>query len=228
MKKVLTGKQAVLYVRIDSTFYPALCAVSNSFQFNVEEIEKVTRTSGRYKAREGRMIDWGIGLTGLTKVDNADGQAGWFWLLQHAGTNQYVRLRYTDSDNNVVNVEGEVLIKQGQVDSAVEGFTMASLYFPGSGAFSTDAAAEVPLPVLYKLYLTTTETAFEVSHADLGGATEIMLVLREDGGYTEVTGTPTGRQFKYIDNTTSGTLRFDSSLPFNPGEIVYVQFMKAS
>lgn len=226
MKKPLKGKQAVLYIWKDDTWVPVLCGISCSLQVDVEEILKTTRTSGRYTERTGRLIDWGINITGLTKVDNVDGQIGFFWLINNAGTTQAIRLRYTDDDANVVNVYGNILIKQSQLESLVGGFSTATHYFPGTGAYSTDASTGSALPVLYKLYINATEGAFAVSHADLGGATEIMLVLREDGGYTEVSGTPVGRQFKYTDLTTSGTITFDSTLIFNPGEVVYVQFMK--
>ena len=224
--KVLTGKQAVFYIRIDSTFYPVLCAISVSFQFDVEEVLTTTRTSGLYRTRKGRLRDWSVSGSGLTKLDNTDGQIGWFWLLQNIGTSQYMRIRYTDADGNVKNVEGYILIKQGQLGSEVSGFSTASYTFPGSGAFTTDSVPGITLPELYKIYLATTEGAYEVTANELGGATEIMLVLREEGGYKEVAGTPVGRQFKFIDNTSSGTIRFASSLPFNAGEIVYVQYKK--
>lgn len=226
MKKPLKGKQAVLSIWKDDVWYPVLCGISCSLQSDVEEILKTTRTSGRFRERKGRLIDWGINITGLTKVDNADGQIGFFWLLINAGTEQAIRLRFTDDDANVVNVYGNVLIKQSQLESLVGGFSTATHYFPGTGVYNTDASTGVALPVLHKLYLTGTEGAFIVSHASLGGATEIMLVIREDGSYTEVSGTPVGRQFRFTDHTTYGDIIFSSSLVFNAGEVIYVQYMK--
>ena len=75
-----------------------------------------------------------------------------------------------------------------------------------------------------KIYLATTPGAYEVTAIELAGAIEIMLVIREEGGYKEVAGVPVGRQFKYIDNGADGTIRFSVGLPFNAGEIVYVQY----
>lgn len=225
---VLNGRQAELSLRIDGVFYPLLCAMSCSFQYDHEEVLLTSRNSGKWRERKTRICDWGFSLTGLTKVDNTDGQVSFFYLLTEAvrGTSQYMRLKFTDADGNVKNIYGYVLIKQGQIEAAISGFSTASQFFPGTGAFSTDAVAGYSPDDLFKLYLDTTPGAYEVSHADLGGATEIMLVEREDAFYKEVTGTPVGRRVKFTDNTTSGTLTFDSTLPFNPGEIVYVGFKK--
>jgi hypothetical protein len=224
---VLKGRQAVMSIRIDGTFYATLCAVSVAFLFDHEDILKTTVNSGKYRERTTRLMDMSVQLTGLTKINNNDGQIGWFWLLQYAGTLQYARIRYTDDAGTIVNVYMWVLIKQGQLESVVGGFSTASINFPVSGGYTTDADPGITLPELYKLYLNGAEGAYEVSHADLAGATEIMLVLREDGGYKETTGTPAGRQFKYTDLTTSGKLTFDSTLPFNPPlEVVYVEYKK--
>jgi hypothetical protein len=223
---VLKGRQAVLSIRIDGTYYPVLCAIAVTFEFEHEEILKTTVNSGKYRERTTRLMDMTVQLTGLTKINNSDGQAGWFWLLQYAGTTQQARIRYADDDNTIVNVYADVVIRRGELQSLVGGFSTASLVLPVSGGYSTDAEPGFSLPELYKLYLATAEGAFEVSDPELGGATEIMLVLREDGGYKEVTGVPVGREFKFTDLTSIGKITFDSSLPFNAGEIVYVQFKK--
>ena len=226
--KILNGKQAVLSFEVDDVYYPALCAIDVAFQFDHEEILKTTVGSGKFRERDARLCDWGITLTGLTKVNNADGQLSFFYLTQQGvrGTTKKFRLRYTDDDSNVVNVYGSVLIKQGSLTSAVDGFSTATHFFPGSGPFTTDVIANPTPRELFKLYMATTPGAFEVSHADLDGAAEIMFVTREGRGYTEVTGTPSGRQFKYTDGTGSGKITFDSSLVFGAGEIVYVQYKK--
>lgn len=226
--KVLKGKQGVLAIRIDGVFQDVLCAVEVSFQFDHEEILKTSRNSGKFIERETRLCDWGINLTGLTKIDNTDGQVAFFWLLQQSvrGTAQYVRLRYTDDDSNVRNITGYVLIKQGQLASVVGGFSMASVFFPGTGAYDPDNVEGYTPSDLYKIYLATTPGAYEVSDAALDDALEIMLVLREDGGYKEVSGAPSGKQFKYTDQVGSGKITFDSTMVFNPGEIVYVQYRK--
>lgn len=228
---VLTGRQAVIDIKIDGVFRPVFCAIDVVLQYDHEEILKTSRNSGQFVERETRLCDWGVSVTGLTKIDNSDGQASFFWLLQQGvrGTEQEIRVRYTDEDSNQQDFSGRVLVKQGQLASAISGFSTATQFFPGTGAFSLlDNGGGFAPEELYKLYLDTTPDAYEVSHADLGGATEIMLVEREDAFYKEVSGTPSGRQVKFTDNTTSGTLRFDTSLPFNPGEIVYVEYKKPS
>ncbi len=227
--KVLDGKAGVLSIRIDDTFYPVLCATRVRFQFDHEEILTTSRNSGLFRERESRLCDMAVQLDGLSKIDDTDGQLSFFYNLQTGvrGAKVFARLRYTDAAGTTQDISGYVLVKQGSLDGVAGGFSNASLYLPFSGAVSTGEVTGVADIGLFKLYLNTTEGAFEVSDADLEDATEIMLVMREDGQYKEVSGTPSGRQFKYTNGTGSGKLSFDSSLPFNAGEIVYVEFKKA-
>ncbi len=228
MRKVLTGKNAVLSVKIDTTWYAVLCATDSTFYFDHEEIRTSSRNTGKARERQTRLMDWGFSLTGHSKIDDTDGQKSFFWLAQASvrGTTQLMRVRYTDGDGNQMDISGNVLIKQGQFSSVIPAFSTATLNFPGSGEPDLGATSGGTPVNEYVLYLNTTEGAFEVSHADLGGAAMISLVGREDGFYTETTGTPSGRQFKFTDLVTSGKLTFDSTLPFNAGEIVYVRFYK--
>lgn len=226
--KVILGKNAVLSVDIDNVFVPALCAIDSSFQFDHEEVLITSRNSGKFRERETRLCDWGFSLSGLTKVDNSDGNLAFFYLLQAAviGAKKRMRLRFTDPDGNVVDITGYALVKQGSITSNVSGFSTATVNFPGTGAFTTAAVAD-PEPVdLYKKYLTTTPGEFIVGHADLADAVEIMQVIREDGDYEPTTGTPSGRKFKYYTSVGVGYVEFDAALTFNLGEVVYVLYKK--
>lgn len=226
---IIKGKQAKVYLRISGTFYPVFCATECSYQMQFQDVLVTTRTSGKFRSRVSGLGDWGISVTGLTKIDNSDGQIAFLYLVQQGvrGKTVYVKMEFTDDDGNSKTIEGWVLVLQSQITATVGGFATATQYFPGDGAPLLDVVDDPVPDDLYKLYLATTEGAHEVSDADLAGATEIMLVEREDGGYTLIaSGTPSGRQVKYTDNTTDGTLSFDSSLPFNAGEIVYVLYKK--
>lgn len=229
MKPLLTGRNAKVYVRIDGVFKLVLCATDATLQYDHEEILETSRNSGKFIERDTRLCDWGINVTGLTRIDNADGQASFLWLMQQGvrGSKQYMKFELTDNAGNTNSVTGWVLVKQGTLAAAVAGFSTVTQFFPGTGAYVIGDVDDFAPTDLFKLYLSTTPGANEVSDNNLGGATEIMLVGREDGmAWKEVTGTPSGRQFKFTDYTTYGTLTFASDLVFNPGEIVYVQFKK--
>ncbi|MGQ0739543.1 MAG: hypothetical protein ACT4OJ_10820 [Bacteroidota bacterium] len=225
---VIKGKQAILSVYLDSTWSPVLCAVGVKFYFDHEEIMISSRNSGKHAERMTRMMSWGFEVSGLTKADDTDGQKSFFWLAQASvrGSTQRMRIRFTDDDGNSQDVYGDVLIRQGAIDSVVGGFSVASHVFPGTGEPTIGVTIPGTPTNIFKLYLDTTEGAFEVSHANLGGLIDIKLVEREDGGYKEVVGVPNGRQFQYTDNITSGKLTFDSTIPFNAGEIVYIMYEK--
>ncbi len=224
--QVLKGRQAVFYINVDDTWYPALCAVTCGFQFDVEEIERTTVSSGLFIERKGRLINWGFNLTGLTKVNNTDGQIAFQYFVQNAGNVVEARLKFTDDNANEINIYGDVLIKQGNIEATVGGFCMASLYFPGSGPYNTGTPGGIVAAGIYKLYLSTTPGAYEVSHADLGEVIEILRVVREDATCKQVLSSPTGKQFMYTDETSSGKITFDSTIPFAAGEIVYVLYEK--
>lgn len=227
--KVLTGRNALVSIYIDTTWYPCLCATRCRFYFNHEEILISSRNSGKYVERMSRFMNWGFDLSGLTKIDDTDGQKGFFYFAQASVRGQAVRMRtrYTDADGNYKDVYGDVLVMDGELDSQVGGFSMANLRLPGTGEPSIGSVGTGTPINEFWLYLDTTEGAFEVSHADLGGATAISLVARDGRVFTEITvGTPSGMQFKFTDLGSSGKLTFSSTLPFNAGEVVYVRFFK--
>lgn len=221
---VLTGKQGVLSVLIDGVYRPVFCAMSCYFRYDQEEVLKTSVNSGKFRERTTRLIDWEFGCTGLSKIDNTDGQASFFWLIQESvrSTVQTVRLRFVDDGGNEQTISGNVIIRGGQIESLVGGFTTATQVFPGTGTFSLGPVGGAAPTDLFKKYLSTTEGAYVVTDTDLAGLVEIFLVLREEGSYDPTTGTPAERQYKYQDNVSDGSLTFSSSQPFNPGELVYV------
>lgn len=226
--EVIKGSQARLAIQIEGIYYYVFCAIGCSFFYQFEDLRTTTRTSGKFRNRESGLCDWGFSLNGLTKIDNSDGQIAFFYLLQAGIRGEVVsaKMEFIDDAGNEKTIVGDVLVQSGQLDAQVGGFANVSQTFPGSGPFEMDVV-ESPVPDgLYKVYLSTTEGASSVTAASIAGATEIMLVIRESGGFTETSGTPTGREFKYTNSGTNGTLAFDPNLPFNPGEIVYCQFKK--
>ncbi len=221
---VLKGKQAVLSVLIDDVYRPIFCAISCYFRFDQEEVLKTTINSGKFRERTTRLIDWEFGLSGLTKIDNTDGQAAFFWFIQESvrGSVQNIRLVFTDDAGNEQTISGNCIIKQGQIDNLVSGFSTATISFPGTGPFSMGPVTGAAPTDLFKKYLETTEGAHVVSHADLAGIVEIFLVLRESGAFDVVTGVPVGTQVRYDSGVGTGSLTFDILFPFEPGEIVYI------
>lgn len=221
---VLKGKQAVLSVLIDDVYRPVFCAISCYFRYDQEEVLKTSVNSGKFRERTTRLIDWEFGVTGLTKIDNTDGQAAFFWLIQESvrGNAQRLRLRFVDDGGNEQTISGLCIVKQGQIDSVVGGFSTATQVFPGTGPFDLGPVEGAAPTDLFKKYLDTTEAAYVVTDVDLAGLVEIFLVLREAGDFVQVSGVPVGRQFRYDDNVTDGSLTFSNLLTFNAGEIVYL------
>lgn len=88
------------------------------------------------------------------------------------------------------------------------------------GTVTVDAPTPISDDVGVKaIYLTTNAGDSTVSSNTLIGKT-ILGVEREGIGYTLTVGTPANRQVSFSGNT----LTFDSAIPFNAGEIVYVLY----
>ncbi len=79
---------------------------------------------------------------------------------------------------------------------------------------------------LYSTFFDTTEGENELTHNTLNNIEEIIACIREEGSYKPVTGTPAGRQVKYTNGISDGTLVFPVSFPFNPGEQIHLIYKK--
>lgn len=226
--EVLKGKQVEASIKIGESWLKVFCAISCVIRIGHEQVPISSRTTGKFRRRVSGIGDASITVNGLTKIDNSDGQVSFLYLAQAGVRGEAVELKvdFVDDDGNTATINGTVLVSETILESAVGDFARGNQFFPFDGAPNLGAVSGLVPTEIKKLYLSTTEGAYTVTHADLGGAVQILLVSRGSGydWLTEVAGTPNEKQFKFIDNTTSGTIQVASTHPWEAGEVVYVEY----
>lgn len=214
------GKDCLLSIKIDGEYYPALCAISMSLSVSRDVVESTSATTGNWRQyRLRRLNSWTVSLSGLTKVDNTDGQVSWFYLLQ-AGDGAFdIQLIFEDSSGNTQVMEGSAIIPSQTIEANVSGFSTATVDFQGTGTPTfaniitgpSDPICDVQetIPSLLNegaVYATAPELMLSGSN--------VLWVTREGTGYTETTGTPGNLQFRV--DYAAGRIYFS---PSNPGSI---------
>lgn len=202
------GRDVLLSIMIDTEFYPVLCGVDMTFNCSQEVLLATSVDTGNFRKKRLRgLSDWNVSLSGLTKIDNTDGQVSFFYLLQQniRGSEQMIQMMFTDADGNIQVLEGVVLIPNLSISGNVNSFADASVEFEGSGAFEiTEPVSDVESGVCEDLASDTFilgegETAINgVGENGLSFAgKEILEVDREGTQYDFKDGSPGNREYGY-------------------------------
>lgn len=130
------GKDILLSIKIGPDFIPVLCAIDMTFTCTQEVILATTVDTGIWRRKRLRNLsEWSVQVSGLTKIDNSDGQAGFFYLLQEniRGSEQTIQIMFEDADGNTQVLEGVVLIPQLSINGNVGSFADVNVSFEGTG-----------------------------------------------------------------------------------------------
>jgi hypothetical protein len=230
------GYNTKVELLVSSVYYPILCAEDMSFAAHQELVSAVSRTTGSSRVYKPRgLSDYDITVSGLTKVSNADGQISFFYLLQDniRGTEQTIKLTFTDYDGNNKNIVCNVLIPDLSITGPATAFSNASITFKVTGDPEMDAVDPPPLDSDIETFSdwwvpTEGETTIDLSIVPSGdqtlvvGSNATMLLVERDGVQYDVitTGTPGNRQVRW--NAALATLIFLN--PFNDGEKINVHW----
>jgi len=173
------------------------------------------------------LYEWTVTVSGLTKVDNTDGQIGFFYILQQSirGTEQDIKLEFDDEDGNEQVITGPVIIPDLGINGPVSDFSSADITFEGSEEFVMNPV-EPPVPAGCEqdtIYIDCVAGEFSV-HSDLLEAAGfvIIAVSRTGAVHYETTGTPGSLEFK--SDLANGDIYFDSNNVFNAGEWVSIEY----
>ncbi len=220
MNKVL-GRRTYVELLVDGLWYLIFCAKTASLDLNQDEIEVTSVDSGSDREFEPGMSDATITCSGITVLDNSEGQISVFYLLTDVirRNMQTVRMRFIDKDGDTNQILCTCMIKTLGITKDVVSYSQSSVTFRVSGGFTQGSVPPPSEPVCDiqpTLYKTLPEGATSVSDALLAQAGVVLLtVARETSVYSETTGTPTGTQWKGTLGT--GTIGFDTTMPGNPG-----------
>jgi hypothetical protein len=226
------GQDILLSIKIDADFYPVLCAVDMTFQCSQEVLLATSVDTGVWRRKRLRNLsEWSVSLSGLTKIDNTDGQVSFFYLLQQniRGAEQVIQIMFTDADLNTQVLEGTVLIPDLSINGNVSSFGDVNITFEGTGeVIIQEAVSDVVSGVCEDLISDTwilAEGATGVSGLGQQGRSfagmEILEVDREGLQHDFASGAAGNREYSYNGTTIS----FDITNPGLPGgETVFVMW----
>lgn len=227
------GTDILLSLKIGASFIPVLCAIDMTYSCSQEIVLATSASTGKWRQKRLRgLSEWNVSLTGLTKIDNSDGQVSFFYLLQEniRGSEQIIQIMFEDADGNTQVLEGTVLIPELSLNGNVSSFADVSVVFEGTGPVEIteavsggDQSGESDLcdQLVSDTWLVVAGNS-NISGAGQQGRSfagkEILEVDRSGLSHDYTSGAPGNMQYGY-----NGTLiTFDSTNPFNEGETIFV------
>jgi hypothetical protein len=222
------GNDVILYLLVDAVYYPILCATDMNFSVKQDVVLATSANTGIARKKKLRgLYEWTVTTSGLTKVNNNDGQISFFYILQESvrGTEQEIKIEFDDEDGNEQVITGTVIIPDLSISAPTSDFSSADITFEGSGEFEMNPI-EPPVPTECEqatIYIDCVAGEFSV-HSDLLEAAGVVIisVARTGQVHYETTGTPVSLEFK--TDLPNGDIYFDSTNVFNPDEWVSVEY----
>ena len=209
-KNVIFGSKVQVNLLVGGLFYPLFCGTDCTYKEEKEQVEASTITSGSFKEWRLRMISWSLDVSGLTKIDNVDGQIAYFYLLQTSVRMeiQTIQVVFTDDAGTQVQINGQAYILNSSITGPADNFSEASCTFLGTsgfdltpisapGASGTDVKSDWWQTVNANAFINgassgqTDGTAYTLQSTDA-----VKLVFVEDANYKIVTGTPAAGQLE--------------------------------
>lgn len=224
------GTNVLVSLKIDTQFYPVLCATDMSFNCTQEVVLATSADTGKWRKKRLRgLSEWNVSVNGLSKIGNTDGQVSFFYLLQEniRGSEQIIQMMFEDDEGNTQVLEGIVIIPSLSINGNVNSFADASILFEGSGEVDIlEAVSDVESGVCEDLESDTFGLAeSETSVSGLGQegksfeGKEIIEVDREGIQHDYTAGSPGNREYGY-----NGT-EISFEIAGNPGgEKVFVMW----
>lgn len=229
--KVVRGQNMIASIKVSGTFYPVFCAKSCSFEMTNEIINKTSVNDGLFTKRRVRRTEWSGSASGVLVTNNDGDRFSPFYLLQDSvrRSSRTWQFEFTNLDGDVKTIEGEALIQNLPISGDVQSFVQCTVNIIGTGAFSIDVSSSsiVSDENVDSDYWSTTAGANSVSGLSVDGKSlqgkTILAIAREGTVYDPITsGSPTNRIALF--NSATGTITFDSNIPFNPSETVWAMW----
>ena len=218
-------------IKVTGTWFPVFCAKSCSFEFSNEIILRTGVNDGLFPKRRVRRSDWSGSAAGVVVTDNTANRYSPFYLLQDGvrRSEREWQFEFTNEDGDVKTIEGYALIQNLPLNGDVSGWAQASVSIVGTGGFVIDASPSSggDDENVDSDYWETTAGTDSISGLSENGKSivgkTVLAVAREGMVYDPIfSGTASNRQARV--NSGAGSVTFDSNIPFNPGETVWVMW----
>jgi hypothetical protein len=229
--KVVRGQNMIASIKVNGTFYPVFCAKSCSFEMTNEIINKTSVNDGLFTKRRVRRTEWSGSASGVLVTNNDGDRFSPFYLLQDSvrRSSRTWQFEFTNLDGDIKTIEGDALIQNLPISGDVQSFVQCTVNIIGTGAFAIDVSSSsiVSDENVDSDYWTTTAGANSISGLSVDGKSlqgkTILAISREGTVYDPITsGSPTNRIALF--NSATGTITFDSNIPFNPSETVWAMW----
>lgn len=222
------GKNIAVAIFDTDSWFPVLCGKSRGIEKQADEIEVTNINSGRDKDFIPGMNSSTLSMTGVTTLDNTNGRISPNYLMQQmtSGKIYQMRMVQTDDDGGVLVAAFNAFNTNVSISGEIGPYSQSSITFRICGPIAWGSIIAPPVaPEVFSDYWNTTPgtsvvSGVSVEHSYTLIGKTIIGVYREGTEYDLVLGTPVGRKSKYTDPTVV----FDASLPFNPGEQVFLIF----
>jgi hypothetical protein len=229
--KVVRGQNMIASIKVSGTFYPVFCAKSCSFEMTNEIINKTSVNDGLFTKRRVRRTEWSGSASGVLVTNNDGDRFSPFYLLQDSvrRSSRTWQFEFTNLDGDIKTIEGDALIQNLPISGDVQSFVQCTVNIIGTGAFAIDVSSSsiVSDENVDSDYWNTTAGANSISGLSVDGKSlqgkTILAISREGTVYDPITsGSPTNRIALF--NSATGTITFDSNIPFNPSETVWAMW----
>lgn len=216
------GSDAIVSLKVAEEYYPVFCATDMLLTVRQDVVLATSASTGIYRLKRLRgLTEWSVTVSGLTKLDNTDGQISFFYLVQELvrGSELDIRIEFTDDEDNDQTLSGTVIIPEMSISGPAEDWSQANITFEGTGGFSMEPVpppAETECEVQDTIYTTLAEGAVYVENALLQEEGVVIITVARSGiTLSESEVDPIGMEFRFDDAT--GRIYVDAENPGNPG-----------
>jgi len=224
MDNTVKGKNVVISILVSGTYYPIFCCKDAEFTINQDEIETTSVNSGSSREYEPGMMNATLSVSGVTTIDNSEGQISVNYLSQQSirRQTQDIILTMTANNGTILITSFRAIIVTSGFNRNTLGYSQSNVSFRITGDVEFDTIITPPTVLtVYSIYITCVEGEFSVQDNDLIGV-EVIQVARSGDTHEETSGTPGNHQYQFVSGT--GTINFYSSNPFNDDEVIYVEY----
>lgn len=222
------GNNVIVSLLVDAVYYPVFCGTDMELRVKQDVVLATSANTGIARKKKLRgLYEWTVTVSGLSKIDNSDGQISFFYLLQESvrGTEQDIKVEFEDEDGNDQEITGTVIIPDLGINGPATDFSTADVTFEGSEEFEMNPVSP-PVPTDCEqatIYIDCVAGEFTV-HSDLleAAGVVILAVARSGQVHYETSGTPVSLEFK--PDLPNGDIIFDSTNVFNADEWVSVEY----
>lgn len=225
MANQVTGKNVIVSMLIDSTYYPIFCARSAELPIEQDEIELTHVNSGIAREYTPGLMNATCTISGVTVLDNSENRISNLYLMQQGIRRQInsFRMLLTDQDGDQQAITFSAFLRSALIAKEVTQWSRSDVTFRITGEINFGSPVNPPVqpacdiedPLSFIMAEGANSITSPLLIPGVGETFTILWVDREGIGFTVIVGTPGHRQCTY--NDTTGTITFDTNAPAAPG-----------